>query len=169
MIHSDSAAVKAFWQAFCEQTGEAPIVTYHPRTFSDPRHSAVTDEIAKLARSGQKRGTAHLLLDFENNGVPRRKPGEYLMVLNEALEPQCLVRCTKIAVIPFRDVGDEFAASEGEGDLSLDYWATVHKRYFVKQLAQWGMEWDDGLEVVCESFELAWPGLQTDVAPVSKK
>ena len=157
MIRSDSTEVKAFWVAFCEQTGVSPDATYHPRTFSDPRNSTVTNEIAELARQGEKRGTAHLALDFENNQIPQRKPGEYMMVLNVALEPQCVVRCTNIALVPFRDVSEEFAASEGEGDLSLEYWATAHKRYFVKQLAEWGMEWDDTLEVVCESFELVWP------------
>ena len=157
MIRSDSAAVKTFWAAFCQQTGVSPDVTYHPRTFSDPRNSTVTDEIAELARQGKKRGTAHLALDFEKNQIPQRKPGEYMIVLNVSLEPQCVVRCTNIALTPFRDVTEEFAASEGEGDLSLEYWATVHKRYFLKQLAEWDMEWDDKLEVVCESFELDWP------------
>ena len=80
-----------------------------------------------------------------------------MMVLNAALEPQCVVRCTNIALVPFREVTEEFAASEGEGDLSREYWATAHKRYFVKQLAEWDMEWDDTLVVVCESFELVWP------------
>ena len=157
MIRSDSAAVKDFWKTFCAETGVSPDAIYHPRTFSDPRNSMVTDEIAELAHLGQKRATAHLVFDFEKNHLPQRKPGEYMMVLNVSLEPQCVVRCTNIAVVPFRDVSEEFAASEGEGDLSREYWATVHKRYFVKQLAEWGMEWDDGLEVVCESFELVWP------------
>ncbi|MDH3692344.1 MAG: ASCH domain-containing protein, partial [Gammaproteobacteria bacterium] len=126
-------------------------------TFSDPSLSTVTDEIAELARQEKKRGTAHLALDFEKNDVPQRKPGEYLMVLNSSLEPQCVVQCTNIALAPFRDVTEKFAASEGEGDLSLEYWATVHKRYFVKQLASWGMEWDDSQQVVYESFDLVWP------------
>ena len=53
MIRSDSAAVQAFWAAFCEQTGVSPDATYHPRTFSDPRNSTVTDEITELARQGK--------------------------------------------------------------------------------------------------------------------
>ena len=157
MIHSDSAAAKTFWRTFCEQTGASVGTEYHARTFSDPRNSTLTDEIAELARQGKKRGTAHLALDFEKNRVPQRKPGEYLIVLNVALEPLCVVRCTNIAVVPFREVTAEFAASEGEGDLSLEYWGRVHKRYFLKQLTEWDMEWDDSLEVVCESFELVWP------------
>ena len=119
----------------------------------------MSDEIAELARQGQKRGTAHLALDFKKNAVPQRKPGEYMMVLNGSLEPQCVVRCTNITVVPFRDVTEEFARSEGEGDLTREYWATAHKRYFLKQLAEWDMEWDEGLDVVCESFELVWPGV----------
>ena len=157
MIYSDSSTVRAFWQAFCDDTGVAADTPYHPRSFSDPRYSMVTDEISELARQGRKRGTAHLVLDFDKNDVPQRKPGEYMLVLDAALEPQCVVRCTNIDIVPFREVTAEFAASEGEGDLSREYWATVHKRYFCKLLETWGMEWDDGLDVVCESFDLVWP------------
>ena len=157
MIRSDSPAVKAFWRNFCKETGVPCDTQYHPRTFSDPRNSAVTDDIAELARQGKKRGTAHLLLDFDKNGVPQREPGDYLMVLNGSLEPQCVVRCTHNTVVAFCDVTPTFAASEGEGDLSLAYWARVHKRYFVKQLTQWGLAWDERLPVVCENFELVWP------------
>ena len=157
MIHSDSPEVIAFWQAFCEETGVPLDVHYHARTFSDPRISKVTDDIAELARQGKKRGTAHLLLDFEKNGVPQREPGDYFMVLNGSLQPQCMVRCTNKVVVPFCDVTPTFAASEGEGDLSLAYWITAHKRYFLKQLSQWSMDWDESLPVVCENFELVWP------------
>ena len=157
MIESRSPQVEAFWANFC-QAKEIPAgTTYHARTFSDAALSTKTDEIAELARLGQKRGTAHLDLDFEQNGVPRRQIGDHWVILNSALEPLCVVRVTGVAVTPFNEVAPEFNASEGEGDLSLDYWATVHKRYFVKQLESWCMAWQDKLPVVCESFELVYP------------
>jgi uncharacterized protein YhfF len=157
MIESRSAEVKAFWEKFCKETKVPRATPFHARTFSDPALSHVTDEIAGLAEQGRKRGTAHLLLDFEKNGVPQRKPGDYLVVLDAALAPRCVVRCTRIDVRPFNRVSETFAASEGEGDLSLAFWRDGHRSYFEKQLRGWGMAWDDSLPVVCESFELVWP------------
>ena len=55
-------------------------------------------------------------------------------------------------------VGPELTEGEGEGDSSRDYWATVHRRYFEKRCAQWGVEWREDLDVVCEYFDLAWTG-----------
>ena len=57
--------------------------------------------------------------------------------------------------VPFNQVTDEFAASEG--DLSYEYWARVHKRYFAKLLETWGLDWDESINVVCESFATVWP------------
>lgn len=157
MIGEKTDAVEAFWREACAATGIDPATAYHAGTFADPVLSPNVDKIGNLARTGQKRATAHMALDFEKNGVARRVPGEPWVVLTASNEPLCLVRLTKVETVPFRDVTPEFAASEGEGDLSWDYWATVHKRYFEKQLAAWGESWRDDIPIVCESFELLWP------------
>ena len=159
MISADKANIKEFWTAFCRANSVDENAAKDARTFSDPRLSQVTDEIAELARQGRKRGTAHLLIDFERNAIPRRVPGQYLIVLNAALDPLCVAQFTAVKEVPFNQVTAQFAASEGEGDLSLEYWASVHKRYFVKQLTEWQLEWHDNLVVVCESFDLRWPSV----------
>ena len=43
MIRSDSAAVKAFWAAFCEQTGVSPDVTLWPLSSRLRDYSWTTD------------------------------------------------------------------------------------------------------------------------------
>ena len=114
--------------------------------------------IGRLAQTGEKRATCHLALDFARNGVRRRVAGDYLVVLDETLAPLCVVRVTKVEVMPFDAVGPELAVAEGEGDLSRDYWATVHRRYFEKQCAQWVVAWREDREVVGEYFDLVWTG-----------
>jgi len=52
------------------------------------------------------------------------------------------------------DVDAAFAAREGEGDGSLEFWKNCHEDYFKLQLADWDREWSDDLPVVLESFEL---------------
>jgi hypothetical protein len=57
---------------------------------------------------------------------------------------------------PFDQVAVEFAAPEGEGDLSVAHWRGAHINYFKSQCKRWGQEWRDDRPIVCESFELAY-------------
>jgi len=52
------------------------------------------------------------------------------------------------------EVSAEFAALEGEGDLSYDYWWKGHKTFFTAELAEYGKEFSDNMLVVCEWFEV---------------
>ena len=153
MIESKTAEVAAYWSKMRDEMGIVA-ADYHACTFADTALSQNVDMIGNLAVTGQKKATAHLLLDFERNGVTRRVPGDYWVVLGAALLPLCLVRVTEVEVKPFDQVGEETAIAEGEGDLSLTHWATVHRRYFVKQCALWQIEWREDLPTVCEYFEL---------------
>ncbi len=158
MITGQSSEIDAFWHAACEARSIAKTASHHATTFADHRFAPEADGLVELARSGQKRGTTHLQLDFDVNGVALRKTGDYWIIINSALEPRCLVRLTKVEIKPFNQVDEDYAASEGEGDLSLAYWRRVHSEYYQLQCAQWGREWHENLPVVCENFELVWAG-----------
>jgi len=153
MIGTKTADVEAYWQRVRAAKGIAA-TEYHASTFSDPAYSMKLDEITELCRRGKKLGTAHMALDFERNGVPRRKPGDHWVILDRNNKPVAVVRMTKVEVKPFNEVGEAFARSEGEGDLSLAYWREAHGRFFRRQLTAWGKGWRDDLPVVCESFEI---------------
>ncbi len=132
MIGEKTPEVEAYWQAFRAATGGRE-TDYHAATFADPGLSANVGKIGRLAQCGEKRATCHLALDFARNGVRRREPGDYLVVLDETCAPLCVLRITEVTVMPFEAVGPELAVAEGEGDLSRDYWESVHRRYFEKQ------------------------------------
>ncbi len=156
MIGAKTADVEAFWERL---RGAFDIADsdYHACSFADPALSRNVDKIGRLAVAGNKRATAHLALDFEINGVRRREPGDYWVVVGSAGNPLCLVRVTRVEVAPFNAVEVGLAVTEGEGDLSLEYWRGAHRPYFERQLAQWGRAWRDDLPVVCEYFDLIWP------------
>ena len=157
MIASDAPEIAAFWDRACKATGIDPASPYHARTFSDPSLSTTKgNTLTELCRAGKKRGTAHMALDFEKNGIPRREVGDYWLVLTRELAPACVVRVSGIETRPFKEVSVEFAVSEGEGDLSYAYWAKAHSTYFKCQLESWGMEWRDDVATVCESFRLIY-------------
>lgn len=156
MIGTKSEQVEAFWRQSLEAE-DIQAEDYHAYTFADPAFSTRVGEIAELARSGKKRGTSHLRLDFEVNRIPIREAGDFWVVLGDSCLPLCVIRLTKVSIKPFNEVDAAFAASEGEGDLSLEGWANAHRRYFQKQLAKWQLEWREDLPTVCESFELVFP------------
>jgi uncharacterized protein YhfF len=103
---------------------------------------------------GNKRGTAGSLwaIEHERGQVP--VVGGQSIVTRFDGTPVCLVETTAVAIVPFRDVGAEFAASEGEGDLSLGHWRRVHRDYFTRECAAIGRPFTEDLPVTCESFRL---------------
>jgi uncharacterized protein YhfF len=153
MIGDKSAEVRSFWQ---EQRAALGINTnsYQASTFADTRFATYHDELLALVSQGKKRATAHLLLDFERNGIRLRDVGDYWVVVDSGSQPHFLIRITDVDVRPFNRVEQSFAEREGEGDSSLDYWAKVHREYFELQCAEWGIPWCEDYLTVCEGFEL---------------
>ena len=153
MIGEKTGEVAAFWSAERLRLG-IPATECHVCSFADPRYAQYHDELLDLVAAGKKRATAHLSLDFEINRVARRAPGDYWLVVDTVSAPRFLVRVTDVDVRPFDEVQLSFAAREGEGDSSLEYWRTVHREYFQLQCAAWEIDWSETLPVVCEGFEL---------------
>lgn len=148
---------KAFWAAYRAATG-VPDQAYDVVSFGDSPELA--DELLALVRTGRKRGTASLLRDYAPGAVP--KPGDHVLVLDGAGVPACIWRTVRIDILPFIEVGEDFAAAEGEGDGSLAYWREGHRRYFGRQAEREGFAFDERIEVVCERFEIVWPPEMAD-------
>jgi uncharacterized protein YhfF len=159
MIGEKTQAVRDFWKRCRADYGIAS-EEFHATTLADPQFLDLSDplldlsEHPRLIAARQKQGTAHLAMDFEINGVPRREVGDYFMILNYDSTPQSLVRIVDVYVAPFEKVPVSFAEREGEGDLSLTFWQDAHRAYFQPQCAKWGVAWREDLPTVCESFEL---------------
>lgn len=153
---SDSLAVE-FWAAYRAASG-VPDQAYDVVSFGDSPELA--DELLALVRTGRKRATASLLRDYAPGAVP--KPGDHVLVLDGAGVPACIWRTVRIDILPFIEVGEDFAAAEGEGDGSLAYWREGHRRYFGRQSEREGFAFDERIEVVCERFEIVWPPEMAD-------
>ncbi len=63
-----------------------------------------------------------------------------------------------LATVPFSEVDAEFAAAEGEGDRSLDYWREGHWYYFTIELEAFGRQPELDMPLVCERFEVVYRG-----------
>jgi len=146
-----------FWAAYRAAAG-VPDQPYEVVRFGDSPDLA--DELLALVRAGRKRGTASLLRDYAPGAVP--KPGDHVLVLDGAGNPACIWRTARIDILPFIEVGEDFASAEGEGDGSLAYWREGHRRYFGRQAEREGFAFHDRIEVVCERFEIVWPPALAD-------
>ncbi len=153
MIGEKTPETESFW-LHCRDQHQIEAEDYHVGTFADPRYAEYYDELLGLMLEGKKYATAHMARDFEKNNIPRRQVGDYWVVVDTQNNLVGLVKVTEVAVTPFNEVTAEFAAREGEGDSSLEYWQNVHKEYFLLQLADWGEDWSEDCPVVCETFSL---------------
>ena len=124
---------------------------------------AMSQQLIALIRSGRKRAGACLLWSLQAEGEAVPAVGDVAVVVDHLGKPVLLTPTTAVAVVPFCEVTAEFAAKEGEGDLSLAYWRRGHWAFFSRECAAIGREPSDQMPVVCVEFEVSW---QRPDAPV---
>ncbi len=147
----ESQATK-LWGAYCLASGHnGPVPDIDQ--FGDTVE--LGDELLALVMAGIKRATCCLARDFTAEAMP--KPGDHWIITDGRGTPNCIIRTTKVELVPICVVGDAFAFTEGEGDRSLAYWKREHDAYFTRQAAREGFVYDDSLQGVCEEFERVWP------------
>jgi len=140
------------WRAYCTATGHSGTYRGVDGFGDDP---AMADALLTLVMDGTKRATCGLARDFTDELLPA--PGDHWIITDGARAPRCIIRTTEVELVPIRDVTAEFAAIEGEGDKSIQYWKREHDAYFTRQGAREGFTYDDSMIGVCEQFECVWP------------
>jgi uncharacterized protein YhfF len=78
--------------------------------------------------------------------------------------PVVIIELVEVRHVPFQAVDAAFAADEGEGDGSLEWWQAAHQRYFGRVCARLGGEFDQTTAVICQRFRLVWSGGTDGVA-----
>ena len=117
---------------------------------------AEPDKLAELVVKGIKTGTASAYDLYEIEDEPLPQVGEYSVILDSHDEAVCIIKTTKVYVVPFCEVSEEHAYKEGEGDRSLDYWRNVHEAVFTEWLGEAGIAFSENMKVVCEEFEVVY-------------
>ena len=145
-------SVRQMWRAYLGES-DRPISSFY---FGD--NQADADELADLVKRGIKRATSTSLWFFEASGQPLPKPGDPHVVTDWAGVAHCMIRTTRVDIVPFDQVTEEYAAVEGEGDGSLEYWKRVHWAYYHRELAGTGYSPTPDMPIVCERFEVVFPG-----------
>jgi uncharacterized protein YhfF len=149
--------VNAFWKAFTEEHDQpAPGTPYEVWYFGDSQELA--DELAELVVNGKKTATASLYWEYEADGEPLPMVGGYSLITGFEGDPRGVIQTTEVRILPFDQVEADFAADEGEGDLTLDFWRNAHWRFFSRTCTRLGMVPDLKMPVVCERFRLVYSG-----------
>jgi len=149
--------IAPFWKRFVESRATDPTAHFFEAFhFDDNQPSA--DELAQLVLAGKKRASAGLVWSFESAGVSLPKVGDLSVVTNWAKEPLCVIETRRVDTVPFAEVSADFAATEGEGDGSLQYWQHAHWAYFGRECQRIGQTPQPSMPVVCERFEVVFRG-----------
>ena len=114
------------------------------------------DLLADLVLRGEKTATAsaYPLYAIENEPLP--KVGEYSIILDSKNNAMCIIKTTKVYVEEFKEISEEHAFKEGEGDKSLSYWRKCHKDFFTMCMTEVGKEFNEDMKVVCEEFKVVF-------------
>ena len=115
---------------------------------------ALSAELLALIRDGRKRAGTGLLWAYEADGEAVPKLGDIEIVVDHRHEPALVTRITTVQVIPYSAVTAEYAAIEGEGDGSLDYWRQAHWAFFSRECRRIGREPEESMPVICSVFEV---------------
>ena len=108
------------------------------------------DTILHFLFHGNKRATAGLLEHDYVEGEPVEHVGEILVVVGNENEPLGKIQITRVEIVRFDEVSDEFALAEAEGDLSGDDFRKSHREFW----EGCGYEVKPDSQVVCAYFEL---------------
>jgi uncharacterized protein YhfF len=149
--------VEQYWAAFLATQPEDSIhhqKTYTAEPFGDsPR---LADELAALVLNGIKTATCSALWEWEAEGSLIPQPGAVSITLNGRGQPVCILETTGISLRSFDEVDEDFARSEGEGDLTLRHWREAHRSFFSRVLPKIGREFTEQMPLVCEWFKLIY-------------
>ena len=106
---------------------------------------AMADELLALVLEGKKTATCWPAVQ----GLKGSAQGARYIVLDGAGAPRAVIESTELVQRPFDEVPDDFAAAEGEGDLSHAHWAAVHQDCFTREGA-----YAPDMMLWCERFRL---------------
>lgn len=137
------------WKEYCKKKNIDINTEYEAWQFG-----AAPNNLASLVIIGAKTATAssYELYELEDEAVPQ--VGEYSILLDTNDEALCIIRDIKVEMVPYKDVTEEQAYKEGEGDRTLEYWKSVHWPFFQEEHAEYKVPFTEESRVLCEEFEV---------------
>jgi len=128
-----------------------------PDAFAFGGGGAIADELVDLVLCGTKKATTSLPVEFTSLGESLPEVGSVSIILRASAAPVAIIERIEVKTIPFGEVDDAYAATEGEGDGSLAHWQRAHREYFESVCDRLGGLFDERTPVICQIFRVVWP------------
>ena len=148
-----TSSVQQFWERYLVTLPEKHLHRFVPLpeawSFGDGPEMA--NELGSLVMQGKKTATCSRYLGeniLENPTIS--------ILLDGQENPLGVVETTEITVRRYCDIDAEWAAAEGEGDLSLEYWRNEHWTYFTRGAVEGRYDMSDDMPLVCERFRIIY-------------
>jgi uncharacterized protein YhfF len=150
------SSIPGFWAKYLHRSGQ-PLSIPIPEAWHFCDNERDADACVGLVLAGRKRATAPSLWFFEQHGLAPPSVGNLDIITNWAGIAQCIIRTTAVHIARFRDVTEEHARLEGEGDGSLESWRTIHWAYYQRELKDTKYEPTEDMPIICQHFEVVFP------------
>lgn len=111
---------------------------------------------ADLILKGEKTASCSMDYWYSHKGETMPEIGHLLVVTDWQGEPKCIVEITSVEKCRYKDVTQEFAAAEGEGDKTLAWWRQAHWRFFSLECEELGIEPTEDMLLVLERFKVVY-------------
>lgn len=112
---------------------------------------------ADLILRREKQASCSLEYWYSHEGETRPEVGQLLVVTNWQGEPVCIVELTSVSECKYKDITEEFAKAEGEGDKTLRWWRETHWEFFAQECAELGIHPSEEMLLVLERFKVVYP------------
>ena len=145
--------IEDYWNRFIKQHEEYKESKYEVWSFGYTENLA--NKLIGYVRAGKKTGTSSALEMYEiDEKVPEE--GNISIITHGNGLPGCIIRTEEIRKKKFKEITEEEARLEGEGDLSLEYWRNVHDHFFRSEYEEKGKEFTDEIPVIFERFQVIY-------------
>jgi len=148
------SSVYELWNKFIQSKPEFKDEKFDSWHFCNTENCA--NKLVELVKKGIKRATTSLKYWYERGDEHYPFVGEFNVITNWDGVAQCISRTVKVTILPFKDVTDEMAFIEEEGDKSLKYWKEGHFEFFQNDLKNVKINFTEDMQVVFEEFEMIY-------------
>ena len=106
-----------------------------------------------LVLKGQKKATASSVLGYQIEGEEIPKEGNLSVITDWDGNPRCVIKTTRVRIIPYKDITFDIAKLEGEDD-TLESWRKNHEKFFTEEGKDLGYKFSEEMKVIFEEFEV---------------
>ncbi len=154
--------IAELWETYASAVGGVGEARFY-EAFYFGDNAEMVDSLAALVLAGIKKATAGSVWSYELEGKRLPVPGDMSVVTDWSGKPLCVIETTHVDIMPFDEVTEEFAAAEGEGDGSLEYWREGHRNFFMRECAQHGRTFSEKMPVSCERFKVVFQEIKCPI------